>query len=115
MMLLVIVFSVACAYAQSPDKTSDLDKYTGVYSSASVPLKFTIYKEGNILMMRGTGQKPLTLELVAKDRYKCDAVGLSVTFDWIKREFVLKQSGQTFLYLRDKVQKPEPTNIGEGD
>jgi D-alanyl-D-alanine carboxypeptidase len=114
-LLLLIVFTVAGAHAQSALNTDGLDKYTGVYSSSSVPLKFTISKEGNTLMMRGTGQKTLTLQPAGKDTYKCDSVGLVITFDPVKRTFVLKQSGQTFLYLRDKIQKPEPTVIEDKD
>jgi D-alanyl-D-alanine carboxypeptidase len=105
--LLLMVFTVG-VYAQTETKTGDLDKYLGVYSTVSVPLKFTISKNGNTLFARGTGQAPLPLVAVGKDVFENDKMGLVMEFNPAKKQFTLRQSGQVFLYKRDLVQRPEP-------
>jgi hypothetical protein len=98
-------------YAQTETSTANLDKYTGVYSSSSVPLKFTISKNGNVLFARGTGQATLALVYAGNDVFKNDALKLVIEFNPAKKQFTLKQSGQVFLYIRDPVQRPEPEFI----
>ena len=108
--LLLIVFTLG-ACAQTETKTGDLDKYLGVYSTVSVPLKFTISKTGGALFARGTGQAPLPLVAAGQDKFKNEKMGLVMEFDPAKQQFTLKQSGQIFLYKRDLVQRPEPDFI----
>ena len=109
--ILFMVFLAVVVYGQSETKTGDLDKYLGVYSTVSVPLKFTISKKGNQLFTRGTGQAELALAPAGPDVYKNEKMGMVIEFNPAKQQFTLKQSGQVFLYKRDLVQRPEPDFI----
>lgn len=74
----------------------DLQKYTGVYSTTSFPLKLTIFVEGEKLMAQGTGQPAFALEATGPNTFKFDPAGLTIEFDPENQMLILKQSGMRF-------------------
>lgn len=86
-------------YAVNPE---DLDKYLGVYSSPSAPIKLTISKKDDILYGQGTGQPSFPLEASAKDEFKFDAAGIIIVFRPGDNQFDMKQGGQLTTFTREK-------------
>ncbi len=83
-------------------KAEDLDKYTGVYSSAEVPLKITVTKDKTTLVAQATGQSAFPLDATAKDKFKFDAAGVVMEFEPEKNQMTLKQGGRQFTFTKDK-------------
>lgn len=83
-------------------KPEELNQYTGVYSSAEIPLKLTITKGDGTILAQLTGQPAFPLEATAKDKFKFDAVGVVMEFDTEKKQLTLKQGGRQFLFTKDK-------------
>jgi D-alanyl-D-alanine carboxypeptidase len=83
-------------------KTSDLDKYTGNYSSAQMPLKIAITRNNNILMAQATGQGQFPLEAVSATKFVFSAAGITMLFDPDKGQFTLLQGGQSYLFTKMK-------------
>lgn len=80
---------------------ADLDKYTGTYSSAAIPVKITITKLDGKLIGQGTGQAAFPLEATGKDEFKFEAAGIIMRFRPEKGEFDLLQGGGTFLFKKE--------------
>ena len=83
-------------------KTTDLDKYLGVYSSPQFPLKITITKENTALSAQASGQSPFPLEATEKDKFKFDPAGITFEFNPDKNEMTFKQRGGVFSFTKDK-------------
>ena len=83
-------------------KTTDLDKYLGVYSSTQIQLKITITKDNSTLVAQATGQSSFPLEATEKDKFKFDQAGVKMEFNTDKNELTLKQGGGIFLFTKDK-------------
>ena len=83
-------------------REEELEKYTGVYSSAQIALKISITKEKGQLFGQATGQASFPLEPSAKDTFKFDKAGVIMEFDPEKNQLTLKQGGQLLLFTRDK-------------
>lgn len=77
-------------------KSKELNKYLGVYSSPTFPLKITITKKDNILICQATGQPSFPLECFAKDKFRYDPAKLELEFIPKKKKMILKQFGATF-------------------
>ena len=82
--------------------STELDKYTGVYSSKQIPIKLEITREGNSLMAEPTGQEKITLTNTEKDTFNYDAAGVVIIFDTVKNEMTLKQGGGSFVFTKEK-------------
>jgi hypothetical protein len=80
----------------------NLDKYTGAYSSAQLPIKINFVKEGDDLTAEIEGQGKITLANKGKDTFSFDAAGVEMLFDTSKNEMTLKQGGGTFIFKKDK-------------
>ena len=76
--------------------TEDLDKYLGVYSSPTFPLKITITKNGSALLAQATGQPYFPLEAYEVDKFKFDQAMLKIEFNPAENLLVLLQGGGTF-------------------
>ena len=83
-------------------KTTDLDKYLGVYSSKQIPVKITITKEGTDLFAEATGQEKFPLTTGAKDTFTFAPAGIELVFDSTKNEMTLKQGGGVFVFTKEK-------------
>ncbi len=80
---------------------SDLDLYTGVYSSAALPIKLTVTKKGEGLTAQGTGQAAFPLEATAKHKFRFDQAGIKMIFDPAKKTMVLQQGGGEYEFTRE--------------
>jgi hypothetical protein len=78
------------------------DKYTGVYSTPSIPIKLTISKNGERLSGQGEGQPPFPLEASGKDEFKFEAAGIVIRFMPEKNQMTLIQGGRENLFTREK-------------
>ena len=78
----------------------DLDKYVGVYSSANLPQKITISKDGAQLTAQATGQSAFTLQPAGKDKFKFDTAGIAMEFNPETNEMILLQSGFRFVFTK---------------
>ncbi|MBT8220821.1 MAG: beta-lactamase family protein [Bacteroidia bacterium] len=81
------------AFAVDPDQ---LEKYIGVYSSASFPLKITVTQKGINLMAQATGQSAFFLEPTAEHIFRFEQAGLVMEFNPDESSMVLKQGGGEF-------------------
>lgn len=73
--------------------SADLDKYIGVYSTASFPLKITITKDGKQLYGQATGQSSFPLKAYDEHKFKFDAAGLKLMFEPENNQMILLQGG----------------------
>jgi D-alanyl-D-alanine carboxypeptidase len=81
--------------------SEDLDQYLGVYSSPSIPLKLTIFKNENILMGQGSGQPAFPLEAVDTHQFKFDQANLKIDFQPEANTLKLMQSGMEFIMTKE--------------
>ncbi len=83
-------------FSKAVEVTSEeLDKYLGVYSSPELPIKLTITKKENVLIVQGTGQPEIPLECIGNGVFEYEAVDLVLEFDADKSTMILKQLGHT--------------------
>ena len=82
--------------------SAELDKYTGVYSSAQVPIKLTFTRESSNLVCEPTGQEKMQLTNTGKDSFSVEAAGLVIVFDTTKNEMTLKQGVSAFTFKKEK-------------
>ncbi|MEO6488505.1 MAG: serine hydrolase domain-containing protein [Ferruginibacter sp.] len=82
-------------------KSEELDKYLGVYSSTSIPLKLTVTKDKTTLMAQATGQASFPLEAVEPGLFKFDKAGVVIQFAPAKKELTLSQAGKDYLFTMD--------------
>lgn len=73
--------------------SEDLDKYLGIYASTQIPLKFTITKDGNNLLVQATGQPAFPIDATDKDKFKFDQAGAKFEFNPIEKTMILFQGG----------------------
>jgi CubicO group peptidase (beta-lactamase class C family) len=83
----------------SPDV---LDRYVGVYSSADVPAKFTITREGTTLFVRPGDQTAAALEATAQDRFQLLGGSVVFEFDAAKNQMVLRRGGAPTVFTKEK-------------
>ena len=83
------------------EKSKKLDKYLGVYSSPTFPLKITITKEENILIAQATGQPSFPLEPYEENKFKFDEANLKLEFIPREEKMILKQSGGKFEFKKE--------------
>ena len=83
-------------------KTTDLDKYLGIYSTKQIPINIVITKEENTLFAEPTGQAKIPLNGTAKDTFTYEAAGVEIIFDTTKNEMTLKQAGGTYVFVKEK-------------
>ncbi|MDP3437593.1 MAG: peptidase, partial [Bacteroidales bacterium] len=81
--------------------SEELDRYTGIYSSAQIPLKITVTKSNLSLMAQATGQPAFPLEPTGKDVFKFEQAGLVMEFNPDEKKMVLKQGGGQFLFTKE--------------
>lgn len=81
--------------------SEELDRYTGIYSSAQIPLKITVTKSNLSLMAQATSQPAFPLEATGKDVFKFEQAGLVMEFNPDEKKMVLKQGGGQFLFTKE--------------
>ncbi len=82
--------------------TINLNKYTGIYASTTVPLKIIITAEGSTLWAQATGQDKFSLNDSEKDTFSAPMAGIILEFNVEKGEMVLKQGGGVYIFTKEK-------------
>ena len=81
--------------------SEDLDKYLGVYSGPSLPLKITITKEGNQLIARETGQPSFSLKALEGNTFVFGKPNIEMVFLPTENKMIFKQDGAEFELERE--------------
>lgn len=82
-------------------KPEELDKFLGVYSSPTFPLKISVTKKDATLYTQATGQSEIPMEAVAPDKFKFDPAGIMLEFNAAKNQMTLKQAGREFVLTKE--------------
>ncbi len=82
-------------------KSSDLDKYLGVYATTELPLKITVTKNDLTLVAQATGQSSFPMEATDKDIFEYKAAGVILAFNPSANQVTLKQSGRSFIFTKE--------------
>lgn len=107
----ISVAALSGAYGQDitvPDFTSvsvsqeDLQKLTGVYASAQIPLKIEVRAKDGQLFAQATGQNEFPLDAKSATVFGFDTAGIELVFKPEKGEMTLNQSGMSFLFTKEK-------------
>lgn len=80
----------------------ELKKYLGVYASEQIPIKITFTSKNGRLVSQGTGQPAFELDPSGTNIFVLERFGISLEFLPEKGQLVLKQSGQVFLFSKEK-------------
>ncbi len=81
--------------------TADLDKYTGIYASAQLPMKITVTISNNMLFAQATGQSAFPLEATEKDVFRFEIAGIVMEFNPTLKTMILKQGGGQYNFLKE--------------
>ena len=81
--------------------SEDLDKYLGVYATKQMPLKITVTKNKNSLIIQATGQQAFVVEATEKDKFSLDQVGAKFNFNPIEKTMVLLQGGSEIKFTKE--------------
>ena len=81
--------------------SEDLDKYLGVYATKQMPLKITVTKNKNTLIIQATGQQAFVVEATEKDKFSLDQVGAKFNFNPIEKTLVLLQGGGEIKFTKE--------------
>jgi len=79
-----------------------LEKYAGIYFSKQIPQKITITRKDSVLIGQVTGQSSFLLEGTENNKFVYDKVGLELEFNTEKDEMILRQSGKSYLFRKNK-------------
>ena len=80
--------------------SEDLDKYLGVYASKQIPLKITVTKNKNTLIIQAAGQQAFPVEATEKDKFSLDQVGAKFEFNPTEKTMILFQGGGKFKFKK---------------
>ncbi len=80
----------------------DLDKYTGVYSNAEIPMTMDITKVNNKLLAQGTGMPSLPLEPTKKDIFEFFPIFITIEFNPTDKTMVLKQGDTEITFEKEE-------------
>lgn len=82
---------------------SELEKYTGTYSSPNFPLNIELFVDGDNLMAQATGQGAFPLTVHDESTMAFEPAGIELQFDEPEcgqyRGFRFKQSGREFDFM----------------
>lgn len=81
--------------------SEDLDKYLGVYATKQIPLKITVTKNKNTLIIQATGQQAFVVEATEKDKFSLDQVGAKFNFNPTEKTMVLLQGGSEIKFTKE--------------
>jgi D-alanyl-D-alanine carboxypeptidase len=81
--------------------TEDLDKYLGVYSSPTFPVKITVGKNNNTLYGLAAGQGQIPLDATAKDVFEFEPADILMEFNAEKKQFTLTQRGKVTVFTKE--------------
>jgi len=76
-----------------------LNGYSGVYSSAQLPIKITIRNKNGEMEAQGTGQSAFTLNAINESTFVFDAASIKLLFK--DNKMTLKQGSAEYLFTKD--------------
>jgi CubicO group peptidase (beta-lactamase class C family) len=79
----------------------ELEKFVGVYSSESFPLKITVSRKDATLFAQATGQSEFPLVATAKDEFNFERAGIVLKFDAAKNQMTLIQGGRETVLTKE--------------
>ena len=83
--------------------SEDLDKYLGIYASKQIPLKITVTKNKNTLIIQATWQQAFVVEAKEKDKFSLDQVGAKFEFNPTEKTMILFQGGGKFKFKKSNI------------
>lgn len=81
-------------------KSEDLDNYLGYYLSEDNPLKITVSREANTLIVQAKGQPAFPMEAVKQHQFEYEKLNVTLLFDPEKSSMQLKQNGRQFTFYK---------------
>ncbi|HEX2846187.1 MAG TPA: serine hydrolase domain-containing protein [Chitinophagaceae bacterium] len=81
--------------------TETLDKYVGVYAIAEAPVKFTVKRDGNKLLIEMSGRPAFAVEPITEDKFKTDSPPMEFHFDVIKKQMTIKRGGGEKVFTKE--------------
>ncbi|MBV8252356.1 MAG: beta-lactamase family protein [Chitinophaga sp.] len=78
-----------------------LDQYLGKYASSQIPIKIQITKVENKLYGQASGQQAFPLEAMSSTTFQYEPAGVVLDFNAEKKQMVLKQGGQSFMFTKE--------------
>ena len=66
-----------------------------------MPLKITVTKNKNTLIIQATGQQAFIVEATEKDKFSFDQVGATFKFNPAEETMILFQGGGKFIFTRE--------------
>ncbi len=78
-----------------------LQKYTGTYSSAQLPIKIKVREKNGQLFAQATGQGEFPLEAKSESSFTFDTAGIKLDFDSDKKTMKLHQGGMEILFTKE--------------
>lgn len=81
--------------------SEDLDKYLGVYATKQMPLKITVTKNKNTLIIQATGQQAFVVQATEKDKFTLDQVGAKFKFNPAEETMILFQGGGQIKFIKE--------------
>jgi D-alanyl-D-alanine carboxypeptidase len=79
-----------------------LDRYTGVYSSPEVPVKFTVTRKGATLFIQPGAQSAAPLEATAEDKFQLMGGRVVFEFDAAKKQLIHKRGGPPRVFTKEE-------------
>ncbi len=95
-----IVVAKTPGFDASTVKIEDLEKFTGTYTSISIPVKITVSREDKSMVLSVPGQENITLMQTAKNKFEFAEAGVVIDFTEGKNEFILSQGGGNFTFTK---------------
>lgn len=89
-------------FEQAEITASELGKYVGIYVGESLPGKFIISQEGNILYAQLNDLPKETLVYKGKDKFTNQEIGANFLFNLEKNQLGLEQNGVPDIYMYTK-------------
>ncbi len=80
---------------------SELQKFTGTYSSRDMPLKINIFIQDKKLMGQATGQSAFPLDATSETSFKFDISGIVINFRPEKKQFDIIQGGVKTTFTKE--------------
>ena len=81
---------------------TELEKYTGVYKSETVPFAVSIVNEGEILLMKAEGQNSFFLEPNGKNIFSIDLIQATIEFKLEENLMLFKRHEESHSFTRNK-------------
>ena len=76
-----------------------LDQYTGIYTAAGAPVKWTVTRKDSILFIQG-GDKAVPLEATAENKFTI-TTGVTVEFDAAKKQMTIRRPQGERVFTKD--------------